>query len=790
LAAEVQSSERAGQQGSVARSQLVPFRAKPDQEDTNDQERVQLVTKRWKSQDAAYLGFSKTVEEHIRMLSGRQWDVWSEVLGRFVDVLQYMSEDERKHRMRPVMDYLGYWFLLTLSKASENPPVVSFLPATSDRLDAMLAEVMDPIWKTLFDEMEMDARTMRAISWALVAGEAHAITRVDFSSGSPRKLIAPAVLSLDRADGTSIERIADAVPYGSDGNPLAQLVEDPENEGQYGYDVTGDPYEDREGSPKVDIPCPLQVRAQWGQHIPWRDKRWIAHEWFLTPEEVEQQFGVKCDPDHYPADDERGPGYLERMLFGAGYYGAARSEPVPVTGYADGQATHVEGFVRGITMWEKPIDGFSDETDDAEDGTPGSPGGRLLVVVPSAHKVLWDSKRPFRTECAGPIRRMAFIEIPGRPFGSTPLEKLVPLQKRLNRIEAQIAEHTNLCTNPILMKHEACGIDDDEFEARPGLILTHGYNGAGRAAEWLAPPQLSGDVWRHKADVREQLFTIGAMAGNQSEAPTQNSSGELVEQLRFNADRPLAPLTRNLVLWIADVAEDVLAVLPTIWTEEKVIAYSGSDNVIRTVTVLPEMFSGRVNVKPSIESAGAESKEKKQSRLIQLYQLGAFGNIADPAQQPRAAMQLLQLIQFPDLNRASRPGGVDRVMAEHNLGRLVRGEEAQAIPLLEVYDFSVHQAVTEEFMKAPEYMAQDQSIQQQFVVFHEMILLANQVKQMNAIQRAMPLAQAQAVAQGHVQGVGASAGVASGPAPTEAPGAPAAGPHSPSSPPRQDSRAA
>jgi hypothetical protein len=48
------------------------------------------------------------------------------------------------------------------------------------------------------------------------------------------------------------------------------------------------------------------VRAQWGQHIEWRDKRWIAHEWFLLPEQIDEQFGVECDPDSYVGDDEAG----------------------------------------------------------------------------------------------------------------------------------------------------------------------------------------------------------------------------------------------------------------------------------------------------------------------------------------------------------------------------------------------------------------------------------------------------------------------------------------------------
>jgi hypothetical protein len=224
-------------------------------------------------------------------------------------------------------------------------------------------------------------------------------------------------------------------------------------------------------------------------------------------------------------------------------------------------------------------------------------------------------------------------------------------------------------------------------------------------------------VWREKAEVRDQLFVIGAMAGNQSESPTATASGELVEQLRVNADRPLAPLSRSLVIAIADVAKDVQAILPTIWDREKVIAYAGEDNVVRTVTVLPEMFDGEVHVKPSIESAAAGTKEKKQNRLVQLYQMGAFGNLMDPTQQPKATAQLLQMLQFPDLNRAMMPGGVDRVMAEHNLGRLVHGDPAADIPLLEVYDYGVHLDVCAGFMKSPEYLTLEPETQTQFVLF-------------------------------------------------------------------------
>ncbi len=743
----------------------IPLRARGDTPDENDEDRIRLVTSRWSGQDTAYLGFAKTVEEHIRMLAGRQWDRWSQLYGRFIDVLQFMTEDEKRYRQRPVMDYLLYWYVLTYSKCIENQTTISFQPATSDHMDAMLAEVMEPIWKTIYHKMQMDQRRARMVAWCLVAGEGYYVTRVDFTKGDKRQVIAPAVLSLEREGQPPIERAVDAVPYDGEGNPRAHLARDPEYQGSdddeeaYGYEVDGDPYEDLEGEPQVDTVAPLQVRAQWGQHIAWRDKRWIIVETFQTPDQIAEQTGVELPPDHYVGEDsEGGPGYLERMLFGTGYYGAVMEQSSGVATNAIGaqsvatQALIQEGFCRVLTMWEKPVKGLTDETDD-------SAGGRLLIVAPGQNQVLWDSERPFKTACAGPIRRCQFIDIPGRPQGSTILERLVPMQRRLNRVEGHVAHHTNLCTDPVLLLHEAAGIDEDEFVARPGMTITHGFNGPGDAAKWLVPPPLSGDVWKHKSDVREQMFIIGAMAGNQSAPPTDNASGELVEQLRVNADRPLTPLTTNLAICDGEVAEDVLAILPTIWTEEKLISHGGRDNVVRTVKVTPEMLDGSVHVLPSIESALAESKNERRKRIMVLFQLGAFGDITPGSpERQKAVAQLLELLNFPDLTRATRPGGIDRVMAEHNLGRLVRGDQAKDIPILDVYDLTVHLEVLEGEMKSPEYLNFDADVQNQFVVLRAVITEAETTKQYNTIERQAPLEQAKAAAVGSVQRAGQMAG--------------------------------
>jgi hypothetical protein len=98
------------------------------------------------------LGYHRTIEENVRMLAGRQWDVWSEPLGCYVDVTHYMTDEERRWRQRPVVNLLEYWFMITHARLTENPPTVTFLPATADRLDQLKAEALTPTFKTLWAE--------------------------------------------------------------------------------------------------------------------------------------------------------------------------------------------------------------------------------------------------------------------------------------------------------------------------------------------------------------------------------------------------------------------------------------------------------------------------------------------------------------------------------------------------------------------------------------------------------------------------------------------------------------
>jgi hypothetical protein len=69
-----------------------------DDIDGQDFQRVEYVRKLWKSQDHLLRDRDRTIEQHIRMLCGQQWSVWSDLRGRWVDLTDYLDDDERRWR--------------------------------------------------------------------------------------------------------------------------------------------------------------------------------------------------------------------------------------------------------------------------------------------------------------------------------------------------------------------------------------------------------------------------------------------------------------------------------------------------------------------------------------------------------------------------------------------------------------------------------------------------------------------------------------------------------------------
>jgi hypothetical protein len=686
--------------------------------------RIALVRNRWDPQDGLLLAYMRQVEEHCRMLAGQQWDVWSEALGRFVDVTAFFTDEEKVWRQRPVVNLVLYWYMLTHARLTENPPIITFQPATADRLDAELAETLDTVFKTLWADAHMPEIMDRLLAWVIVAGTAYIKSYPDFEKGSASvSNVGPAHAMLpDQTTGDLVPHEVDGVPYDAQGQPQFELQPHPDDPTQLVAVPTADPYEEKDGGITACVLNPLQVRSEWTQK-PWDEKRWHIHRDYFSPSDVQSRYGVEVQPDTAVAGNNAGPGYLERLLFNAGHYGAVDGGGVGTLGnpvFGQGTAP-ADGFVCVDEMWEKPCQENEGQ-------------GRLLIVTKS--HVLYDGPNPFpKLKGPSPIRRFDFVGVPGRPAGTTPLEMLVPIQRAYNRMEAQEAEHNSLMTNPMILADDASGLDDDAFVSAPGQIVMGGLRNGQPMIAAFQPPPLSPDFWRRKQALRDTFMFLGNVTGTEGSAPTEDASGELVTQLRANADRFIGPTARKMVTEIGRMAEDWVAIVSVLWTEPKILSYAGDDQLPQTISVYPEMWEGNVHAVPDVESMLPEGRGEKQARVYQLWKDGWFGNPLDPGTTQKVA----PLLRFPNLNRAAMPGGIDASTANQNLGALLLGTPSEGIPLFDAYDFQVHLTITNQYIASPEFKRCDPQVQQQ-VELH-----AQRLEQLGAMKLVQNAKKAQAV---------------------------------------------
>lgn len=682
-----------------------PALRQQNQPDGDDASRVSFVTDRWSAQDGLLVAYSRQVEHHCRMLAGQQWDIWSEALGKFIDINSLFSQDEALWKQRPVVNYLTYWYMLTHARLTENPPILTFQPATADRADAQLAETYDTVFKTLWSQIHMPEVVDTMMGWLVASGTGYTKSYpIDDPRESAQPRVGPATAQVPDEMGEPVEQELDEpVPYSDQGEPQFELQPHPDT-GDVVAMPTAEPAMLQPQTLGVCSLNPLQVRAEWNQK-PWHEKSWHCHKDYFPPEVVEERWGIDIEPDVSINGSDAGPGYLERLLFNAGHYGAVYGSGVGAVGNAvfGVGAAPTDGYVCVYEMWEQP-------------SPRNQMQGRLLVVTKDT--VLYDGPRPFpKLQAASPINRFQFVGLPGRPAGTTPAEMLVPLQQSINRGWAQALEHGSLMTNPMLLVDAGSGLTEDQFEAVPGLTVWGGLMNGIPMVQALAMPPLSPDFWRIMEMKRETFFVLGNITGTEGSAPTEDASGELVTQLRANSDRFIGPTARGLVMEMGRLAENWLAILAVIWDKPKLLTYAGEDNVPQTIAVEPYLWSGSVNAVPDVDSMLPEGRSEKQQKVMALWQAGFFGDPDNPATQAKVS----PLMRFPNMNRALLPGGVDGVTASQNLGQLLLGVAPQEIPLFPAYDLSVHLQVTNQHIKSPEFKRNSPEIQQNILAFADQL---------------------------------------------------------------------
>lgn len=727
--------------------QVVPLRKVADEPDSFDSERVMRFLTEFQSQTNNLLVSDRQIEMNVRMVCGQQHSVWHPQFGKFIDTMDWLGDNEKSWRQMPVINKLLRWYVMTHTRLTENSPILTVLPGP-DRIDAEMAEVVDTLLKKDWRDASMDSVHERLMKWVVIAGEGYLMTRLDRTKGDWYPWLADEPLALVGYDGAPIQDPVNGgirftpdpvpnVPIGPDGTPNVAMRVD----GTIVPLGDGRPHMERMGGINVDVYSPLQVRGQWGLDIPWHQKQWHCVQRFLTPDEVFETWGVEVAPD-LSAQAASNIATIERLLYGTGFYGTSTQRWG--NGWSDNASkgplcTIYERWQAPIPYNQKLVGTWAEPMME----TPENPGGRHTVWSPN--KLIRDGGRAVAWPNVSPVRCFRFVDVPGRPRGMSIMETMLGPQRSLNKSYGQLLEHAALLGSPQMVVDEDSGILPNQITNEPSKIYTAKKRQGVSAVEYVAAPAISTDVLKAIQYMSDEVDDLGGLRGTEGAPPTQDASGELVKELRFNSDRLLGAVARRNVIEYGRLAEDWLKLYPIIYTEKSVITINGEDSLAQTVTVYPMLFKeGHANIQPDVESMLPEGRGERQQRAYSLYQNGLFGTVGSP----EAISIFMEMFRFPSYARMARPGGVDRVTAEQENGKILTGQFRQ--PVLEWYNNEVHLTVHEKYMKSPEFLKQPMAVQQAFEL--------HRLEHIAALQRIIQTQSAMLAAPGPTDGAGQPTG--------------------------------
>ena len=301
---------------------------------------------------------------------------------------------------------------------------------------------------------------------------------------------------------------------------------------------------------------------------------------------------------------------------------------------------------------------------------PGAqyPEGRHVIVA--GGYVVHAGALPFLNGENGgreyPLVQQFCLRAPGRFFGCSVIERLIPLQRDYNAINNRINEHTARMTAGNMTVEQGALVNEELLDTgiAPGTVLE--YRPGSAPPEWMHVAEIPGTLLTRMADMRKQFVDISGVSEMAKASTTSGSisSGVALEILREQDDTRLsltADYIRSAMRLLAGhwlrllkqfavgtrltraVGEDSAQLSLLSWngsmlTSDDVVvdtdAEFSSTPAQRRQLVLELMHAG-LFLDPDTHRMTRESRAK----LMEIFQLGNWENLAGMEELQRSRAQ-------------------------------------------------------------------------------------------------------------------------------------------------------
>ena len=351
------------------------------------------------------------------------------------------------------------------------------------------------------------------------------------------------------------------------------------------------------GDVDIDIISPFEIRLDPTAQS-FDEVQWIVHEKIRTVDYVKSIYGKDVKPEANLIESNVYDSYLKNMN---NNFSNATSKPL-------------KNSIIVKEYWEKP--------------SPSYKYGRRITIAGTevlfySEDIRIDPKD--NDEVALPFFMMQHISIPGRVYGMSVIENLIPIQREYNKTRSQLIEYKNLMGCPQWIVPTGSLVDDITDE--PGSIIE--YNNGMQPPRVVDIPPISADVYRNLDLCTSEFFFIsGQNETSHGEAPAGVKSGVAIRFLQEQDDTKIGPTISNFINFKRKYMTYMLKLIQFKYDIPRTIKVVGED---KGVEVLDFVGSDIRSTDLRIQEATMfqSSKAAKQQWVLDLITAGVLNPETD-----------------------------------------------------------------------------------------------------------------------------------------------------------------
>ena len=405
---------------------------------------------------------------------------------------------------------------------------------------------------------------------------------------------------------------------------------------------------------------------------------WLIHLTVRSMEYVHEHFPEKAYavvPDVQAGYENWLEDRIANIVGQAGVVSPQFDEPFP-------------NMVRIISMWTRP--------------SPAHPNGMYgmvangipLFVATEGPKLI----NPYADlGCPIPFIHYPYATVPGRLWGMSLVEQMIPPQREYNIARSQIIENKDLMSRPKWLVPKGHGIPATSINSAPGEVIE--YNASLPKPEQVDIKPLPNYVMDHIQACKLEMDDISAQQEvTQAKAPASIRSGVAIQLLQAADNAVLAFIKRTILRGDRDCYRAMLQIASKMYKEPRVIALLGKDNLFQVQALLGSDLKGHTKVRIFAEGGMLESKAARQQNVLDYVQTG----ILNP-QDPDEKMSILAALEMGDVRTFVKERLIDERMAEFENQQMGNAEQPMFGMAQEWEDHEVHIKRHNLFRKSVEF---------------------------------------------------------------------------------------